>query len=237
MLKVRTIFFLLLILAGERMIDRRLSEVSAKGISGRSKGRQALSLQQLKRLHQGMKRQPSLSVSFSQKSFKSLRKKTLFATGEALFSQPRTGSGMFRWKLLKPRREEWVYDGRSLLHFHPVKNRAIRYGSKARKLHELRRLVDIVLNLDVLLEDYHFERAYREGHFVWVFLKTKKDRAEELLSVAVKLDLKKSYISWVKLNLKRQNYTEFSFFAAKSGPIPKNSFSLPKGVKISEVLR
>ena len=213
------------------VIKLRMQSVGALGV------KKPISLAELKAIHGKIRKPEFLSMQFTQTSYKSLRKKTTTAAGEALFARPRMREEKFRWKLLRPRREEWVYNGRSLVHFHPDKNRAIRYSTKARKLHELKRLVDIVLNLEKLLTDYDMVDAYRQGKHIWVSLKTKAKQAGELKSISVKLDAKTSHISWLKLFLSRGNYTEFAFSGVRSVAIPKSRFNLPKGVSISDVLR
>lgn len=190
-----------------------------------------LNEKQLRALQSKIKLQHGLKVEFDQRVFLQLRKRTRKQQGFAHFARP----DKFYWVFEKPRRQEYIYDGTTLVHFSPADKIAQRYASASR-LSWLKEIVDVVLNFDALLEKYKILGAERLGDKVTVELAPKVQN-NEIKKINLEISQKKKYIQFVKFYFKRGDSLAFAFKNPIFGRQPANTFlfKLPPGVKITEI--
>ncbi len=188
-----------------------------------------LTATELKDLQAKMQQSDSLSVDFLQTSYTSLRGKSRQRRGRAQFSK----EGKFRWMLETPIKEYKIYDGANFYDFSPDANSAVRYAQAGDHATELKQIVDLVLNVDTLLKKYELVSAKDFGDSVHVQLKP-KDPATDLVLVELIMDLKKSYISSLKFDLRNKNTLTHEFSKPNREPLPATTFALPQGVKITD---
>lgn len=188
-----------------------------------------LSLDELRKIQSQLQNYQTLSLDFNQTVYKKLRDKTLANKGDVYFKKPQS----FRWSFNNPQREEWIYDGDSLLHYFPKKAYAHRYKAYAAKGKNLREIVSMVLDFDSLLQRYNVSSAFQRGKLVELSLAPKAKG--EIEGVELILDLDKNFIQSVKLNFEGGNYSFFAF----SNPryvASQQGFSIPAQVKVSDAI-
>lgn len=189
----------------------------------------SLSVEELRKIQSQLQNYQTLSLDFNQTVYKKLRNKTLDNKGDVYFKKPQS----FRWSFSNAQREEWIYDGDSLLHYFPKKGYAHRYKAYAAKGKNLREIVSMVLDFDSLLTRYNVSSAFQQGKKVELSLKPKE--RGEIERVEINLDLDKNFIQSVKLNFEGGNYSFFVF----SNPrylASEQGFTVPPKVKISEAI-
>lgn len=190
-----------------------------------------LSATDIKNLQEQLKLGEYLTVDFAQTVYKSLRKKTTTSSGSASFIKP----DKFRWQLVNPKKEDWLYDGKNLIHFDSERKEALRYQGGASKGKELRSLVDMVLSFDTLMSRYKLIQAVRKNKTIE--LDFTPLQAEEMTSTHLVVNTEKNFIQEVKLVFKTDNTTTFSFSNPRKDKLDTNKlFALPSNVKIIEGL-
>lgn len=189
-----------------------------------------LTLAEIEVLQKKLHSNKSLSVDFTQTIYRSLRKKSSVRTGKGYFYKPNS----FRWSLIKPTSEDWIYNGKFLANYLPAKKTVFKYQSSAAKGKDLQHLIDMVLNFSSLFTQYQLVDAQQTGDDVRMNLKPKVDG--EIETTAIILDLGKNYVREIKLNFRGGNYTLFTFINPSTKPLDEQLFALPKGVKIEEVI-
>lgn len=183
-----------------------------------------LAIADLKTIQEKLRSNHFLALEFQQKNYKQLRNKTVFGAGRAVFMRP----DKFHWSVTSPIKDEWIYDGSSLINYHPDEKQAVKYQAGESKNKELRRLVDVILNLDTLLNEYDLKGATRKGDRAELELSPKKQ--EEIRQVGLTIDLKKNYISWVKLTFNSKDFSEFTFINPQFAKLSATEFQVPKGI-------
>ena len=101
-----------------------------------------------------------MSVDFTQTQTKKLRGKSRTSLGKAYFKNP----NLFRWQLLTPQKDEWIYDGKNLYNFIPDQNQAYKYEAKGSKGRELRQIIELVTHYSTLSESYDFGEVMDNLH-------------------------------------------------------------------------
>jgi outer membrane lipoprotein-sorting protein len=187
-----------------------------------------LSIKDLKEIQSKLKKDQFMTVDFEQDVYQSLRNKHKISVGIAHFRKPQN----FRWILLKPIKTEWIFDGSSLYSYNPLSRSANKFGGGAKAGLEIKRVVDMVMSFDTLLEGYNLKNAEQTGHLVLIEMTPKKSR--DILSANLTLDLKKNYISQVKLFFRGKNHTTFNFKDPRPSNLGTSIFTLPKGTKVKE---
>ncbi|MFK7826532.1 MAG: outer membrane lipoprotein carrier protein LolA [Oligoflexales bacterium] len=186
-----------------------------------------LSEKEVRKLQEKIKSFEHLNVAFTQKTYRSLRKKTSLSSGQAFFSKP----NHFRWALETPSKTQWLYDGKTLSYFLPDKKQATTYPSQVNKGKELRNIVDMVLNFDELLKRFRILQARQNDHIIDITLSPLS--TSEIKSADLKLDTKNGFMESIKLNLGAGNHTTIEFSNPRKSSIPESTYRVPKGTKIS----
>ncbi len=187
-----------------------------------------LTVDELREIQSKIKSSDSLTVDFQQTKVSGLRGKKTSRDGKAQFVKPSN----FKWMLETPNREYKIYDGKNLYDFDPVANTAARYSPTGPKQHELKQIVDLVLNFDTLLKRYDLVKASEDGGLVSIELKPKTPG--DITSIDLKLSLKDSFITYMKFTLGNGTQLIHDFKNANTKAIPADVFDLPKGVKITD---
>ena len=186
-----------------------------------------LSEKEVRTLQEKIKSFEHLNVVFTQKTYRSLRKKTSLSTGRAFFSKP----NHFRWVLETPSQSQWIYDGKTLNYFLPEKKQATTYPSQVSRGKELRNIVDMVLNFDELLKRFKITKATQTDHLIDITLSPLSPT--DIKSADLRLDTKNGFMESIKLNLGSGNHTTIEFSSPNKSPIPGSTYQVPKGTKIT----
>jgi outer membrane lipoprotein-sorting protein len=197
--------------------------------NGQSLAERVLGKNEIEKLQLSLKSQPEMSVDFTQTQVKKLRGKTSTSLGRAYFKQPDS----FRWQLLSPKKDEWLYDGKDLYNFIPDRMQATRYDANGSKGRELRQIVDLVTNISSLTKSYDFGEVKEIGPLLELSL-TPKAKGE---LIGVMLSIQKDTLEPKSLILKFQNDnpTKLEFSKLSKGGLSDSTFSIPSGVTIETV--
>lgn len=187
-----------------------------------------LSADELREIQSKIKGSDSLTVDFVQTKISGLRGKKTTREGKAQFVKP----SHFRWMLETPTREYKIYDGKDLYDFDPTANTAARYSPTGPKAHELKQIVDLVLNFDSLLKRYDLVKASEDGDLVTIELKPKTPG--DIVAIELKVSQKDAYITYLKFDLNNKTQLIHDFKNANTKPILDDAFQLPKGVKVTD---
>ncbi|MBP6219120.1 MAG: outer membrane lipoprotein carrier protein LolA [Oligoflexales bacterium] len=187
-----------------------------------------LKVEEIRQIQGKMKSYESLSVEFSQSVFKNLRKKTVTSRGEAFFKRP----DRFHWRLLSPKPEEWLYDGKDLVNYFPTKKEAVRYSANAAKGRNLRELVDMVLDFNKLLDHHKLVSAVKEPGRILVELAPVD--SSEMTKIELVIDEAKNFVSSIKMHFRGGNVTTLSFSSPKFDKFSEAGFKVPEGIKYSQ---
>ena len=188
----------------------------------------SLSDKEMRGIQEKLKSFQYLSVDFTQSTFRSLRKRTTVTTGKAHFSKP----DKFRWMLIKPKADQWIFDGKTLSQYIPDRKEAVSYGSGANKGKEFRQIVDLVLNFNNLLERFTIKSSKKIDHFAEIVLEPKK-KGGDIAEAVLKLDLKENYIKTLQMHFGHGNHTTLTFNDPRRNPLKDDVFELPKGTKVT----
>lgn len=206
-----------------------LAGVLVLSSSGASFAERILGRAEIEKLQQSFKIQPEMSIDFTQTQVKKLRGKTSTSLGRAYFKQPDS----FRWQLISPKQDEWIYDGKNLYNFIPDRLQATRYDANGSKGRELRQIVDLVTNISSLTKSYEFTEVKEIDPLLELTLtpKTKGELAGVTLSIQKDSLEPKSLI----LRFQNDNPTKLEFSRLSKGGLSESTFSLPKGVSVESV--
>jgi outer membrane lipoprotein-sorting protein len=188
-----------------------------------------LNMEDLKRIQEKVKGFDTLSVDFDQETYSHLRGKSVKGVGKAVFVQP----GKFRWQLLKPTADEWIFDGKTVVNYKPDEKLASRYASDGSKAREISQIADSVMNLDALLKRYDVIKATQDGDLVKVDLKPKT--IGEITAMQLHLKPKEGFVSFLKLHYDNKNTLGVTFKNPSRQAVPASAFELPKGVKVTDI--
>lgn len=186
-----------------------------------------VSIPELRKMQMKLQDYRFLSLNFEQTVYKNLRKKTVKNNGQVYFKKPSS----FHWKFSQEDKEEWIFDGTTLLNYFPSKSYAYRYKATAAIGKNLREVVSMVLDFDALLKRYDVDSSSREKKLVVLGLLPKI--SGEITKVQLTLDVEKNYLKEVKLDFEGGNYSIFAFSNPKRVEV-KDSFSVSPKVKITD---
>jgi outer membrane lipoprotein-sorting protein len=188
-----------------------------------------LSIEGLKQIQTQLKTSEFLTVDFQEDVYKALRNRHDIKAGTAYFHKPSS----FRWVVTKPKKAiEWIFNGKELLSLEPGESVAKKFGVGNAQGRELRRLVDMVMNMDALLMHFKVKKAEDMGGSILVDLLPKGE--DQILSAALTIDREKNFVSGMKLNYADGAYTSFTFTNPRMGAIDPALFLVPKGMKIRD---
>ena len=187
-----------------------------------------LSAEDLRTLQSKLKSGDFLAVDFQQTKTTPMRGKKTKRDGKAIFAKP----DKFKWMLETPKQEYKIYDGKDFYDYEPSTKSAVRFSATGPNAYELKQIVDLVLNFDTLLKRYDVVKADEDKGIVSVTLKPKVEN--EITGVGLKLDLKDSFISYLKFELRDKTVLEHEFKNPVRKPVGDDAFALPKGVKVTE---
>ncbi len=187
-----------------------------------------LTVDELREIQSKIKSSDSLSVDFTQSKLSGLRGKKTSREGKAQFVKPSN----FKWMLETPTREYKIYDGKNLYDFDPVANTAARYSPTGPKQHELRQIVDLVLNFDTLLKRYDLVKASEDGDLVSIELKPKT--SGDIVAIELKLSQKDAFITYMKFQLTNKTELVHDFKNPSTKAIPAEVFDLPKATRVTD---
>lgn len=180
-------------------------------------------------LQKSFKSKSEISVDFTQTQTKKLRGKTRTSLGRAYFKAP----DLFRWQLLSPQKDEWIFDGSHLYNFAPDQLLAYKYEAKGSKGRELRQIIELVSNYSTLEDSYNFLSVTEESNQVEIELQPKQKG--DLTGVTLKLNKATSEPKYLILKFANGNETRLDFANASSSTLSESTFSVPKDVKIETV--
>lgn len=182
----------------------------------------------VRELQSKMKSGDTLSVDMVQTSFTALRNKTTVRTGKAVFTTP----SKFKWMLETPIQEYKIYDGKYFYDYAPGTKSANRYSPMGPSTDDLKGIVDLILNFDTLLKRYDLVKADETADEVKIELKPKT--SSDINGVELRLSIKDSYITYVRMDLKGKNTLTHEFSHPSRKAVPASTFELPVGVKVTE---
>lgn len=179
------------------------------------------------KLQKKMQTHSQVTFDFVQTQFKSLRNHKRKTTGVARFAQP----GLFQWKLNKPI-DEWRFDGTLLYKFRPRTGSWISFDPNQGKAKELRRIVDLVLNVNALLQDYKISNIESRDKQIFATLLPKKP--QEIKKVSLVFNSFLNYVQSIKMHFRGKNYTLLEFLNPDFKTFNLSEFSPPPGEKVKK---
>ena len=189
-----------------------------------------ISLEELRKIQSKLKTSEFLSVELRQTKTSATRpNKPVTMKGKAIFSKP----DRFRWTLGDPINEETIFTGKEMYKIRTVEKVGVRYPASGNESLELRRVVDLVLNMEALLDRYEVLTAEKTGDIVRVSMKPKV--AQDIARVNFVLDLKANYISALDLEISSKMKLAVEFTNPDFSKIPETAYLVSKDVKITEL--
>lgn len=198
-----------------------------------------LSLKDLKNIQKLLIKYEALSLSFAQKTYRSLRDTEHNYLGQVYL----ISTGKFYWQLQpikKKKTDILIFDGKSLFSFSKGAQYAIRYPADNSKGKELEQLVNMMSDFDSLLTQYSVSSSYQINQEIHLSLIPKSK--SEITKVDLVVDLVQSgknktvHIKSLVLHFQNKNYTSFKFSNHKKEKVDLSRLKLPKGIKINEAL-
>lgn len=206
-----------------------LALVFAVGSAEAAKVDEALSTEELREIQSKMSGRQDMSVDFVQIRTSALRpKKPSKSSGKALFAKP----SKFRWELEKPQADVLIFDGKNLFSFKPGDSTATRFKTEGDRAHEIREVIDFVMDFDALLKRYQLVESIRRGDEIALNLKPKSEGA--ISSIEILVDGKKFFVRSLKMIFNNKNTSEFQFSNAAPASITAKTFAVPETMKIVE---
>ncbi len=203
------------------------SKTEKTSVVEKSNSSLTISIDELKKMQVKLQESSFLSLNFEQEIYKKLRKKTVKNKGQVYFKKPSS----FRWKFQQAEREEWIYNGHTLLHYFPKKSYAYRYKADAENGKNMKEIVNIILDFESLLRRYEVNSSSREKNQVFIGLLPKD--SSEIVAIQIELNLEKNFIEKIKLNYEGGNHSLFTFSDPQRKEL-KESFNVPDKVKITD---
>ncbi len=181
---------------------------------------------ELKSLQTKMKSSSQLSVDFTQTTTNPIRpNQKKISTGAASFAKP----AKFRWAIQKPKADTLIFDGDTLYSLQDDAKTATSYNAKADRAIEIREVIDLVLDFDVLLKRYEITESSKDERLAHLSLKPHNKNVIDHLEVDVSLAT--ASIERVKMFFSNKNTNELVFSSPDRSPIPANTFQVPAGYK------
>jgi len=190
----------------------------------------SITVEELRIIQSKLKTSDHLSVELRQTKTSATRpNKPVIAKGRAIFSKP----DKFRWTVGDPINEETIFTGKEMIKVRPTENVGVRYPAGGSESQELRRVVDLVLNMEALLERYDVLTADKSGHKVSVSMKPKS--AQDIAQVNFVLDTVENYISFLELEMSSKMKLAVEFSHPNFSKVPDAAYQVGKDVRITEL--
>lgn len=195
---------------------------------------ESISVEDLRKIQGKLKASDHLSVDLRQTKTSATRpNRPVVAKGKAIFSKP----DKFRWTLGDPINEETIFTGKEMIKVRPTENVGVRYPAGGSESQELRRVVDLVLNLEALLERYDVVSAEKSrdkaGEKVRVSMKPKT--AQDISQVNFVLNPSDNYISFLELEMSNKMKLAVEFKNPVFAKVPDSAFAVSKEVRLTEL--
>ncbi len=179
-------------------------------------------------LFQQVKLADSLSLSFEQLVFKSLRKTNQKKFGRAYFQRP----FKFRWAIDKPQASEWLYNGKELVSFDPNTKQGVSYSAEGDKSKNLREIVELILHPEQIEKAYKILSLNKDKKSATLLLAPKA--TSEIEKAELVFDLEQTFVKELKLFFNSKNETTFKFVKLSEKP-SNDLFVLPKDLVLRTV--
>ena len=197
-------------------------------------GGKSVSPAEFKKLQEKIKNTQHLSVQFVQLVYSPLRKRTRKKKGKALFAKP----AKFRWTVEEPEnaRQEFFFDGKSLIVFDPNEKTAIRWRGARFETKQFQRIAGLLLNSSTLLKFYDLKQADLNEKQQSLEATLSPKQKMDIQTVQTKVDLKRQFVEKVKITYEDGKVFRFVFKKPDRATLEANSFvfSVPPGVKLEE---
>jgi len=189
-----------------------------------------LSTEELRAVQAKLKASDYLSVDLVQTKTSPTRpNRPVKSEGSARFAKP----DRFVWTIGDPINEQTIFDGSRLLKVYPTEKVGVRYRAQGTESQELKRIVDLVLNMDSLFDNYVLKQAEMKDGVVNVQLTPKA--ANEVEQVDLQLDTKLNFIRNLRFQLRTRMILAIEFRNPSRDPVPGSAFDVPPGIKLSEM--
>ena len=190
-----------------------------------------MTMDELKSLAGKIKSHEYLSLDFTQQAYRAIRDRTSTIKGVAQFKAP----AKFRWNIVHPLKDEWRYNGASLFHVVPEQNILAECGPEDGKGKELREIIQIVTDFNMLIQKYDISKAEKKKNLVYLTLKPRSPVGIDYLTVEYHTEKRHVTNLGIYFDKERstakQNYSIFNFTNPRSESIPEALFTKPKGKK------
>ena len=183
--------------------------------------------QKFKEIGLELKKKSYITLDFKQETYRAIRKKTRVSRGKAVFAKP----NKLRWTLLDPSLDEWIFDGRSLLHHQSDKNQAVSYHMTTGRAKEFRNLINMVLDTSELTKEFNVQVSKMTDLEKEFILRPHKPNGQ-LKSMVVRYDVQKQFLNKVVMEFEGGNRSTFVFSNPSYHQVSGNKFQLPATVKV-----
>lgn len=180
----------------------------------------------IKELQNRIRSSQDLTINFVQTTFRELRSRTTTIEGKASF----TANKRFRWIVTKPKHYEWICDGEKYFYYDPKAATITAYETSSSKGQELSQIVNIVASFDGLQEKFAVKDLGEKNGSRFLSLEPKSKG--ELQSIDITFNNKANYVSDMKLNLFKGNYTSFKFSSPNREKVADSFFKLPEKIQV-----
>jgi outer membrane lipoprotein-sorting protein len=188
----------------------------------------ALSMDELRKIQQKLQQSNALTVDFMQTSLKAFRGSKVQRQGKGIFVKP----NMFKWMLETPVQEYKIFDGKSFYDYIPNAKRAVQHAPTSKQSDDLRQIVDVVMNIELLFKKYELISAKKLAATVHLRLKPKaKDNIKEISLI---LDESQSIVSSLVFEMQNGDKLMHDFSKPNRSPVSMDVFKLPADVKVSK---
>lgn len=189
-----------------------------------------ITVEELRKIQSKLKSSDYLSVELRQTKTSATRpNKPVIAKGKAIFSKP----DKFRWTVGEPINEETIFTGKEMIKVRPTESVGVRYPASGSESVELRRVVDLVLNLEALLERYELISAEQSGKKVSVSMKPKTP--QDIAQVNFVLNIDENFISFLEMVMSNKMKLAVEFNKPSFAKIADSAFLVSKDVRITEL--
>lgn len=191
-----------------------------------------LTLEEVKAMQSKVKGADTLAVDFVQTTQTRMAadrgKKPRSRDGKAVFAKP----DKFKWMLETPTQEYKLYDGKDFFDYDPASQSAVKYSPTGPRAHDIRQVVDLVLNIDTLLKRYDLVKAEESEGVARIELKPKA--ASDVTGIELHMAAKDGFISYLKLEMANKTVLAHTFKNPTHPALGADAFALPKSVKVTE---
>ena len=189
-----------------------------------------ISVEELRKIQSKLKTSEHLSVELRQTKTSATRpNKPVIAKGKAVFSKP----DKFRWTVGEPINEETIFTGKELIKVRPTENVGVRYPAGGSESQELRRVVDLVLNMEALLERYDVVSADQVKNKITVLMKPKT--SQDIAQIRFVLNADENFISFLELEMSNKMKLAVEFNNPNFSKVPDTAFLVSKDVRVTEL--